>query len=971
MPRTNIFLLGSPRVERDGEAVEADTRKATALVAYLAVGGSPARRDTLADLLWPEHGQKKARAALRRTLSALGGARSEGWLVVDRENISLANDETFVDVNRFRELLEERKHHGHSDGEVCAECVGPLSEAAGIYRGDFMAGFALRDSAVFDDWQFFHGEELRRELSSALEKLSRAEAASGDFERAVSHARRRLELDRLDESSHRKLMEIYSLSGQRTAALRQFEECSKTLEKELGIAPAEVTKRLYEAIKTNAADELPPPPELSEYHSAATEGGSIVREGSLPGALAEKGEAMVGREAEWEKLAGAYEGARSGGWFVALEGEAGVGKTRLAEEFSRHVAGRGAATVAVRCHPDEAGLAYGPFAEALSSLAGGAYRGKLENVPEHHLGEAARLAPALGEAPPTSESPGARSRFFEGVAQTFAAVLEGSGPTFSEPGVLFVDDAHWADEASLEFLSYLARRIGDRKVCVICAWRGDLVPESHALRRLLAAANRARMSASIHIPRLDRESVERLVKSAVVGEAPELGGRIYGETEGLPLLVAEYLAAMENGEIEAKDEIWPLPGGARDLLRERISALGESERRTLGAAAVIGHSFDLGTLRESSGGDEEEVISALEGLERRGLIEGVDDGSLAYDFAHEKLRSLVYEETSLARRRLLHRRVAESLARSPGSGASPARVARHYEMAGMESEAAEYFGGAGEAHRSLYANAEALSNFRSALALGHADEAGIHESIGDVLTLTGEYEAAIRSFASAKEERHGGDLARLERKLGGLRHRRGEWERAGEHYETALGVLEGAVSGGGLGEKARLFSEMGLLARSRGDLRSATEYSEAALGLAGEAGDALSLARTHNVAAIVSRSGGDLRRAREHLEHSLEFSETFDDPGICIAALNNLALVLGESGDEEEAIAVIRQALELCVASGDRHHEAALRNNLADLLHKMGREEEAMEALKEAVGIFAEIGGEGDWQPEIWKLAEW
>ncbi|MGH3088622.1 MAG: AfsR/SARP family transcriptional regulator, partial [Rubrobacteraceae bacterium] len=133
MPRTKILLLGSPRIELDGAPVEADTRKATALLAYLAVSGTSARRDTLADLLWPQYGQKKARASLRRTLSALADARSEGWLVAGRENVSLAEGEVFVDVHRFRELLGERKGHGHPDAEVCPECVGPLSEAANIY----------------------------------------------------------------------------------------------------------------------------------------------------------------------------------------------------------------------------------------------------------------------------------------------------------------------------------------------------------------------------------------------------------------------------------------------------------------------------------------------------------------------------------------------------------------------------------------------------------------------------------------------------------------------------------------------------------------------------------------------------------------------------------------------------------------------------------------------------------------------
>ena len=170
------MLLGAPHVEHDGGQIEVDTRKATAVLAYLAVTRRRHARDALASLLWPEYNQTRARAALRRTLSSLGAARAAGWLVVDRESVDLARDEVWVDVDRFRGLLAECRTHGHAEGEVCAECLPPLSEAVALYRDDFLAGFALRDSAAFDDWQFFEGEELRRELAGALESSASATA---------------------------------------------------------------------------------------------------------------------------------------------------------------------------------------------------------------------------------------------------------------------------------------------------------------------------------------------------------------------------------------------------------------------------------------------------------------------------------------------------------------------------------------------------------------------------------------------------------------------------------------------------------------------------------------------------------------------------------------------------------------------------------------------------------------------------
>src|SRR5215204_2577833 len=170
---TTISLLGTPLIAHDGVPVEVDTRKAIALVAYLAVTRQSHNRDTLAGLLWPEYNQSRARAALRRTLSSLGKARTEGWLHADRESVDLAGDALWVDVTRFHDLLAGCKEHGHPESEVCPECLPLLTEAVALYRDDFMAGFGLRDSVAFDDWQFYQSESLRRELAGALERLAR------------------------------------------------------------------------------------------------------------------------------------------------------------------------------------------------------------------------------------------------------------------------------------------------------------------------------------------------------------------------------------------------------------------------------------------------------------------------------------------------------------------------------------------------------------------------------------------------------------------------------------------------------------------------------------------------------------------------------------------------------------------------------------------------------------------------------
>ena len=221
MSRLALLLLGPPRIECDGEPVEIRRRKAIALIIYLAVTGQSHSRDALATLLWPEYDQSRARAGLRRVLAALKKALGEGWLDVDREAVELNPDaEVWLDVSEFQDRLAECRTHGHPQEEVCPACLPLLAEAAALYRDHFLVGFTLRDSPDFDEWQFFQTEGLRDELASALERLTHAHSAQGEFEQAIAYARRWLALDRLHEPAHRHLMHLYAWSGQRAAALR-------------------------------------------------------------------------------------------------------------------------------------------------------------------------------------------------------------------------------------------------------------------------------------------------------------------------------------------------------------------------------------------------------------------------------------------------------------------------------------------------------------------------------------------------------------------------------------------------------------------------------------------------------------------------------------------------------------------------------------------------------------------------------
>ena len=281
--RLDIALLGAPHAEIAGTRLRTDTRKATALLALLAASDQPQRRETLAALLWPDSDEQKARGALRRTLSVLRGALDDRWLQIDGETIWLDDAGVRVDVHEFRRALRE----------------GRLEDAVALYAGDFLAGFSLRDSTTFDEWQAAQTDALRAELGDALDRLASAAERAGEDAKAIAHVRRRLALDPLHEPSHRELMRLLAKTGDRSAALRQYHECARLLDGELGVAPAAETRELREAIE---AGSLPVTAAPNVVATAEAVGDVHTRHGDYRRAI-ESYEAAIAKSSATERAA--------------------------------------------------------------------------------------------------------------------------------------------------------------------------------------------------------------------------------------------------------------------------------------------------------------------------------------------------------------------------------------------------------------------------------------------------------------------------------------------------------------------------------------------------------------------------------------------------------------------------------------------------------------------------------------------
>ena len=943
-----ITLLGPPRVERDGKALAFDTRKATALLAHLALAERPRSREALCNLLWPSPDPERARGALRRTLSTLRGAIGEEWLDTNGDSVALRKGPGLeLDVERFRRLA--------SDGSF----LDDLIEAVELFSSAFMEGFSVRDSPAFDDWQAEAERGLERELARALRGLVEQLASRGDHERALPYARRWLAIDPLHEPAHRELIRLFAWSGDRAAALEQYRECVRTMSRELGVAPVAETAAVYEQVNDGT---LPLPPKVE-----------------APGAVGARARArlgtprelpLVGRRDELAALLRAHALAEPDGGLAVIEGEAGIGKTRLVNELSSAVRNRGAVVLAARCHEDEAGLPYAPMVQLLSEAASDARPdGWPAAVLPQRLADATLLLPELAglrdglPEPLPLDGGGAQVRLLEGVATVITAACEGS-----EPGIVVLDDVHAADEATLDALCYLGRRLRGRPLLLVVGWRSEGIPPGHRLRRLAADLSREGRATIVGPGRLREGEVAEIVEAVAPGAAaptPELGRRVYLESEGLPLFVAEYLAAL-HAEGERAEQT--LRSEARGLLDARLGGLGDVARQVLGAAAVIGRSFDLDTVQRASGRSDEETVGALEELVAKGIVREATGPQPAYDFSHQKLRELVYEETGLARRRLLHARAAAALATGRPGGESAALVAQQLRLAGDHAGATEQYRRAAEHAASLHAHADALEHLEAALALGDPDAAAVHELIGDARTRLGDYGGAIAAYESAAAQCMPAALASVEHKLGDVRHRRGEWELAEAHY---LAALEAARADDGA-LRARIHADLGLTLHHAGRDESAESLVRKGLALAEAAKDRRARAQAHNLLGALARHAGEPQTAAGELKRSLALARELEDHPAQAAAFNNLALLRRDGGDLAEALALTRSALTLCAAYGDRHREAALENNLADLHHAIGEEAEAMAHLKRAVAIFSEVGAdEATRLPEIWKLVSW
>jgi DNA-binding CsgD family transcriptional regulator len=634
--------------------------------------------------------------------------------------------------------------------------------------------------------------------------------------------------------------------------------------------------------------------------------------------------ALVGREAESERLLQAVERARGGaGSLLLLSGEAGVGKTRLTEEVGGAAVLRGAAGPSAR-------TPYGPVVALLRAYLRARPDGLDGDSPlKPHL---AMLLPELGPQAASSD----RATLTEAIRCALERVAAEGHP------LLVLDDLQWSDEATIELLASVGSAVDEMPLVLIAAYRSDGLPRDHLLRWLRNELRRGGTLAEMALSPLDREGTARLLAELLEGKpAPSLVAAVQDRTEGVPFFVEELARALRSSdrlqsgphglELGGDGEV-PVPDTVRDAVLMSVARLSDDGRAAAEAAAVAGQTVDLALVAElaSEGGVAE--------LLRHGLLS--DDGEGRASFRHALSWESLYADVPWLRRRGLHRQVAERL---EADGASSMEIATHWLGARESSRAREALVRAARESEAVHAHRDATRAGRQALELWPGDEdAGARtealERYARSAELAGELAEAVRAWRELSElRRASGDerqFAEAERRLAAVYELKGEREPAFAARRVAVEALaaaglpaEAAIERLAMANHRRVggkYSETIELARraaeeataaGRTDLRArALGLEGAALSKRGEFGDGLELVRTglavaleHDLTAaaaelyqrlgMVLYDSADYRRAEEALDAALGLCRTDADAGTEVACVSCLVYVLRERGE--------------------------------------------------------------------------
>src|SRR5229473_1274838 len=766
-----LAVLGAPEVFHDGNRLTFSLRKAQALLLYLAVEGGMHPRSKLAAFLWPDSEPHAARTGLRTTLTLLRGLFADSdaspfqhsHLLIEHEMLGLNPHAPLeLDLDVVQQAYQALRLSAAHTEQQRATLVALFQHALAQVRGPFLDGFWLREETGFDAWVQQQQHQWQVRLLQLFDRLSAFQEEAFELEQARATLTRWLALDPLSEEASRRLMRVHLARGDAVAALRVYATLRARLAEELQAEPSADTVALAEHVRATSAASRGSHP---AHSSPATV------ESRPPSELVAP---LVGRAAAFTQLVGSFQQARQGRpQAVLLEGEAGIGKTRLARDFAAWADAQGADVLNGQAFEMGGRLPYQPLVEAVRQ------RLEEENAPEDlledlWLAELSRLLPELRvrypDLPtPTEDELAARLRLFEAVARLLDALAQRA------PLVVLLDDLHWMDGASLDLVRYLGRywKGHDSRVLLLGTVRSDQLELNPQLAVQLADLGRDLPLSQVPLQALSQAETLYLVQAIAregahstssAGEQREhattlpptpgalpaqeqetklaaLGDFLFAQTSGQPLYLLETLKLLREREwlvprlgadgawwleptvdmavalVQEQSRHELLPSSVRTMIQARLAKLSPAARRLVLASAVLCIQASAKLLWQVAELGVQAGVEALEEAVASGMLREEEAGTGrpgGYHFAHELIREVVYTELGEARRQVLHQR---ALALLQAEGAPASELAYHALASGETGAAARYSVQAGDEALAVFAVEDAIRRYAHARSL--------------------------------------------------------------------------------------------------------------------------------------------------------------------------------------------------------------------------------------------------------------
>lgn len=983
-----IRVLGTVTMTYGSEPVLVGrSARLQALIAYLILHtDAPQSRKHLAFLFWPDSTEGQAHTNLRKLLHDLRHTLPDPdrFLLFDGDAVQWNPDSGFhADVVELERLLK-------------AVAANPLDRDAlialiGLYTGDLLPG-------CYDEWVLAQRQRYQREVHLALEHLVTLLENQRAYPDGIRFAHRLLELDPAEERTYQRLMRLYALNGDRTRAIQTYHECVDRLRHELEVEPGPETQRLYEQVLNR---------EVSAPAGDRAEHAGVLR--------------MIDRQLEWERLAEAWKYAAQGRVHLAvISGDAGVGKTRLAEEMLIWASHQGAITARTHAYALHNQLAYTPVAELLRNPT---LFGRLPKLAEQWLVETTRILPELLETRPDLPTPAPMREAWE--RQRFLDSLTRGLLADDQPLVVLFDDLQWCDPATIEWLHHLLTARRNARLLVLATLRREEVDAP--ISALLDALRRQQRLTQIELTPLNAaDSWALATQTAGQALTAHQAAQLFQATEGNPLFIVETVRAHLPAGTDAAPGSWEVTLAPRlqAAILERLDQLTGGARELAALAATIGRAFTFGVLMAVSEQDEETLVPLLDELWRRRII--LEQGADAYDFSHTQIREVAYGGISHARRRLWHRRIAEALEQLSGPAANrqSLELAYHFERAGNLEKAVAYYQAAAASAQAIFAMGQVVEAatrgiallgdlppapahmtqealFQSMLGTGLAHVKGyrapdveaayararlLYQQLGATPALLpvliggatfhlirGEIslsaEMSRELFALAQHLQHGDLLTLAHFACGATSYYLGALRDAVAHLEAAFAMVEAQPHHGlvpFVDHRISCLNHLALTFWFMGDVARSLQCSQDALSLAEPLQQPYVTVMTLHFAGVVHQLCGDAAATKQLTSRAIEI--TGPDGPVFQQALNAVlwGWVCAEEGDAEAGIAHLQAAFTVLDRLGSGLERPYYLSMLAHAQNKAGQHAAAAASLQEATERLRH-GGDFLWEPELFR----